>query len=101
MTSVDEKTRCVLRLIDTESLIRIRRKYQLQFKCHKPPPSYSTIRRWHKKIMEKLSVRDKKRNGRPMADDAWAERVQDTFQAVPKTSVRSEARSLETRRTII
>ena len=63
MVTPQEKAQCVSWFIETKSDVQTQRRYRTKYE--KNPPSRSSIRRWHKKFMEKGSVLDAVRTGRP------------------------------------
>ena len=56
MFTPQEKAQCVSWFIETKLDVQTQRRYRTKY--GKPPPSRSSIRRWHKKVMETGSVLD-------------------------------------------
>ena len=93
MVTPQEKAQCVSWFIETKSDVQTQRRYKT--KNGKDPTSRSSIRRWHKKLMETGSVLDAARSGRPRTSAENIERVRQAFSRSPIKSIRTAAREWE------
>ena len=85
MTTAQEKAQCVSWFIETKSDAQTQRNYRSKY--GRDPPSRPSIRLWHKKFMERGTVFDARRIGRPRTSKENIERVRQVFQRSPLKSI--------------
>lgn len=98
-TTPSEKANCVGWYFETKSIIKVQRKFRIQY--NKKPPSRNSIVDWHRKFLETGSVLDRPRSGRPSTSEGNVARIQQTFSSSPTLSTRNASRQLGIPRTTI
>ena len=93
MATPQETAQSVSWFIETKSDVQTQRKYRSKYR--KDAPSSSSIRRWHKKFMERGSVLDAVRSGPPRISGENIERVGHVFSGSCMKSIRTAARELQ------
>ena len=88
-----EKAQSISWFIETKSDVQIQRKYGSKY--GKDPRSRSSIRWWHKNFMNRGSVLDAERSGRPRISGENIERVRQAFSRSPMKSIRTASRKLQ------
>jgi heterodisulfide reductase subunit C len=73
---------CVLRFLETKSVIKSQRRYRTQY--GKNPPSDKAIRRWLKQVQETGRVLHRKGAQRPITSQEVVHRIQEAFSRSPQ-----------------
>jgi hypothetical protein len=98
MATPQEKALCVRWFFEIKSETQVQRNFHTHF--GRKPPTRSGIRSWQNKFLEKGSVRDRGRSGRPGRSEENVWRVSEAFQR-SSTSTRVAARELQLPRTTL
>ena len=93
MATPQKKAQSISWFIETKSDVQTQPKYRSRY--GKDPPSRSSIRRRHKNFMERGSVLDAVRSGRPRISGKNIEGVRQAFSRSPMKSIRTAARKVQ------